>query len=110
MPETDLNAATASVDPFDFVPDYTQWATGQYLQLFTDKRATFDKGGTYGPWPGTIYLLAVYNRVLTSAEIRANYDYGQYLCLHMYLRLYPWQAHSSACVSHIGLLVSQARA
>ena len=78
VPETDLNAGGASSSlPYDFVPDYTQWATGQYLQLFTDKRATFDKGGTYGPWPGTIYLLAVYDRVLTSTEIRANYDYGE---------------------------------
>lgn len=53
----------------------TDWVKGHKLELFGNKRATVDPAN-YAHWPGTIYMIAMYDRVLTPTEIAANYDAG----------------------------------
>jgi hypothetical protein len=59
------------------------WVKSHKLELFGNKRATIDPAN-YAHWPGTIYMIAMYDRVLTAAEIAANYAAGS----GIYSRLY----------------------
>jgi hypothetical protein len=51
------------------------WIKSFKLELFGNKRATVDPAN-YAHWPGTLYMVAMYDRVLTSTEIAANYAAG----------------------------------
>jgi hypothetical protein len=59
------------------------WVKSHKLELFGNKRATIDPAN-YAHWPGTIYMIAMYDRVLTAAEIAANYDAGSGINSRLY--------------------------
>ena len=54
----------------------TNWWSAYKLELFSDARAVAADGttsGLWGPWPGTIYMAAMYDRVLSTSELTSNF-------------------------------------
>lgn len=74
------NTASSSATFTTAAADYTQWSSSYKLQLFSDYRTaaaqTANAAGSYNVWPGSVYLALWYIRVLTAAEITANYNAG----------------------------------
>ncbi|KAG5187961.1 hypothetical protein JKP88DRAFT_243655 [Tribonema minus] len=81
----DLNAAHGGVTAPElfharFNGFNSTWVPGYKLQMYSDYRTAADQmhagpfSEMFTPWPGTMYSVALYPRVLTAAEAKGNYD------------------------------------
>ena len=60
--------------------DFSSWNSGYFIDMFSDELLHHEPEvfniGRLDPWPGTVYLLAVCDKILTEAEVAQNFEAG----------------------------------